>query len=151
MKYDLKCDFAIGDVIEVHDFHDASGKWEIGKFRYVDQIRSVIFNDSNGSDHPIEIWLGHFAEMPGRSYIIPDAVVRIIEKSGKPNVRFRGSPPFKIGTRIVFEETLDKKSWKILDTIQGFEVRIDNDGTNFQYKMKDSGYSMEPDEFEVLK
>lgn len=150
MSYKLDCDFAIGDIVEFKDMSTKDKKWIYEENTYIERISTIVFNVEGKSDHTVEIWGELFSEINCRMYFTPDRVVRVVEKSGKPNASFYGDPPIAIGTRVAFEETVNKKEMQIVDEVFGFEVDITDEGIEFRYHLKKSEYHMEQDEIEVL-
>lgn len=147
MKY-FETKFKIGDIIEFKDQSYREGKWTYYETTSVDRISSITFNEpQKGDEHPIEIWCDNYSEGMSRMYVIPETVVRIIEKAGIGGTAIPNEPPIKIGQTVTFKE----KEKTILDRISGHEVVLDKLGIEWRYRMEFSEYKMGADEFEVSK
>ena len=140
----------IGDIIEFKDFRfdGDTKKFVDADDVLVGRITSICHNIGKVSEfdpHEWELWLEYYGEMPGRLYVIPENVIRVIEKGDLAfNKKLR--PPLSVGTKVSFDE--EKK--KLYDEIVGYSVHQYRDEVRFQYEMKFSKYSMEADEFEVV-
>lgn len=130
-------EYQLGDVIE---FKEESGLW-VGRIDCIYHHVGQLAED----DSEWELWLEYYSEVPQRSYVKPENVVRVIER-GLVNYEEK-KPKYEIGQKIHFEE-----SGKMLfDIINMVIHRHDlEDGADCFYRLKYSGYDMEEDEFEAL-
>ncbi len=135
-------------MIEFKDSSFRDGKWIIHENLQVGRIDSIIKNIGplRDHDHEFELWLEYYCEVPGRIYVAPELVVRLIEQG---NLEFPKNltPPIPIGTNVIH----DGSGKRALDKIDGYEIIFDAEETQWRFSMKYSGYTMCADEFTVEK
>lgn len=144
-------DFRLGDIIEFRDAVFSKGKWTEHKDTYVDRLHLIIKNLDPDPDEQseFELWCDHYSEVPGRMYVTPERVIRIIEKGHTP-CPLEYHPPVLIGQKVSYIETIDKRKVRVLDSIAKLEFRFDKEGVSWKYHLKESKYAMDCDELEFL-
>lgn len=133
-------DIRIGDVLEFNDIRPAGSSGAgvtLGAEPMVDRVESVIVT----AEGEVQLWMGIYHELPGRMFVSPHDVTRIIER-GAYALPEASAPPVALDTEVSFEDE-DTAGKKTVSTgrISGVELHVrraegETLATDWQYFVK---------------